>query len=66
MTHEFLVTHIPTVVRFVDDKIGVESEASYSDSDPLRKAGSLLVFDLLESEHKMIRDFITKKNLWSE
>jgi len=66
MNHEFLVTHIPTVARFVDDKIGVEHDASYSDNDPLRKAGSLTVFDLLESERQDIRSFITKEKLWSE
>ena len=65
MTHEFLITHIPSVIRFVNSEIGVEYDASYSDDDPNRREGSLTVFDLSELEHQAIRNFITEKNLWS-
>ena len=45
------------LIRFIETKIGVEFE---------RNEDSLTIFDLLESKHDAIRNFLAKNNLWNK
>ena len=58
-TQEYLVTDCGRVQKFIDDKIGVEHEASYIDAKrSSMREGSVMVWDLEDTEHAMLRKFI--------
>ena len=61
-TQEYVVTDIPKVRQYIDRHIGVDYEITTDEVDILE--GSIVVFELLHSEHKLIRDFISQNNLW--
>ncbi len=65
MIEEYLVTDCKKVVKFIDDKIGIESEITYDD-DELKTSGSVTVFDIEYYEHQILREFISKNGLWGE
>jgi len=59
---EYLVSKTRVVKDFINKEIGVDYEVTADDIS--KESGSVLVFELEEAEHQMIRQFITDEKIW--
>jgi len=64
MIWEYEVNNISKLVRFLDNEIGTEYEAISTENHRVIIGGFVVVYDLTQSEHKKIRAFIDKNNLY--